>query len=79
VKLPALKPKHKEVELTPDGYSLDGLASLRSTVLNEHQPLPRRAACLDALPAEYRCGLPAEVDDARQEFKAFLVHGHGTG
>jgi len=34
--------------------------------------MPARAAALDAIPQDYRIGLPKEVDAARRQYRTFL-------
>ncbi len=73
MRIPAYQAPPRLLELTADGYDLNGITSLRATSLNKYQPLPRRAACMDNLPAHYRWGLPQDVDTARRVYKAILA------
>ena len=76
--LPPAKPRKPELDV--DGNDLTHLAWLRVHAKSEHFDLPHRAACMDALPKDYRIKLPMEVDMARQQYLSFLeVEKQGTG
>jgi len=73
MKLPAnYRKRTQPPELTADGYDMNHMASLRASVQNKHQPMPRRAACMDCLPEHYRVGLPEDVDACRKQYKDIL-------
>ena len=78
MKIPNFKPP-KQPDLDIDGNDLDAIAWQRVAVRDKRLSMPARAARLDNLPKEYRIGLPKDVDDARKQYKEFLVNGHGTG
>jgi hypothetical protein len=64
--------KVKPPEYDIDGNDLDHITQLRATAQNRYMPMPKRAACMDCLPEHYQVKLPADVDLARREYKAFL-------
>ena len=77
MKVPSLKSKPPDLDI--DGNDLDAIAWQRVAIRNGRLSMPKRAACLDNLPPDYRIGLPEDVDTARKQYKKFLVNGHGTG